>query len=285
MRALLLTVLLVPVLAQAAGAAGVPLRDAGVDLRDVPSLQRGARLYVDYCLACHSLRFQRYERTADDLRIPHDVALETLVPAGGRIGDLITSAIPPKSKDWFGGPPPDLTMVARVRSPDWLFTYLTSFYLDPARPFGVNNALFANVGMPHVLLGLQGRVVKGCAQVPAVDARGAELRDPLVPGRAVTEEKCTVSPHEADGLRQRGIPVACDATSGQCDLLVHEAGSGKLAPAEFDAVARDIVNFLYYVGEPMRLDRERIGVYVLLFLVVLFVLAWLLNREYWKDVH
>lgn len=262
MRGLLLSLLLVPLLGHTAGSSTVPLRDADVDLRDIPSLQRGAQLYVTYCLGCHSLRFQRYERTADDLQIPHDIALEMLVPAGGKIGDLMTSAIPQQSKNWFGGPPPDLTMVTRVRSPDWVFTYLTGFYLDESRPFRVNNTLFENVGMPHVLGDLQGRVT--CEPVTKQVAGRAELRDPLL-RRSTMED-------EAKKAKQPCV-------------LARQAGSGNLQPAEFDAAVRDIVNFLYYVGEPTRLDRQRIGVYVLLFLAVLFTLAWLLNREYWKDIH
>ncbi len=134
-----------------------PMEPVEPDLENVPSLQSGFKLYVNYCIGCHSLQYQRYERTADDLGIPHEVALDNLIFTGQKIGDLMTSSMDPdKAKDWFGAPPPDLTMVTRVRSPEWLYNYLKTFYLDETRPFGVNNGVFANVGMPNVLMHLQG---------------------------------------------------------------------------------------------------------------------------------
>ncbi len=230
------------------------------DLENLPSLQNGYRLYVNYCLGCHSLKYQRYERTADDLQIPHEVALEQLVFTGQRIGGLMTTAMDPeKAKDWFGAPPPDLTMVARVRGPEWVYNYLKTFYVDESRPFGVNNKVFPNVGMPHALLPLQGIQREGCLQVPEIAENGGERRDPLVPGKAVTQE--------------------------QCGLLYVEEGSGLYTPEQYDAAVYDITNFLHYVGDPSRLERHRIGIYVLLFLVILGVFTYLLNREFWKGIH
>ncbi|MEM7220146.1 MAG: cytochrome c1 [Pseudomonadota bacterium] len=229
------------------------------ELTNQPSLQNGAKLYMNYCIGCHSLKFQRYQRTAEDIGIPLDIAEETLIFTGQKIGGLMESAMPAeKAKAWFGGPPPDLTMVSRVRGSEWLYNYLRAFYIDESRPFGVNNGVFENVGMPHVLLELQGRVQKGCYQVPMVNEYGGERRDPLVPGKVLTEEKC--------------------------DVLKLEEGSGSMTAQEYDSAIFDLVNFLVYVGEPYALQRQRIGVFVLLFLVVLFGFAWLLNREYWKDV-
>jgi cytochrome c1 len=229
------------------------------DLQNKPSLQNGWRLYMNYCIGCHSLKYQRYERTADDLGVPHDIALETLIFTGQKIGEQMTTAMDPDlAKNWFGAPPPDLTLVARVRGEEWLYNYLKTFYLDDSRPFGVNNKVFENVGMPNVLQELQGTQVSDCTQVPKIGANGDPVRDPLDPGKAITEEKC-----------------------GQ---LVVQEGTGQLSPAEFDAVVYDIVNFLYYVGEPSRLERHRIGVFVVLFLIVLYIFALLLGREYLKDV-
>ncbi len=231
-----------------------PLTAMTPDLTDKPSLQRGFKLYVNYCLGCHSLKFQRYERTADDLGVPHDIALENLVFTGQKIGDLMaTSMREEEAKAWFGAAPPDLTMVTRAYGVDWLYTYLKTFYLDPTRPFGANNKVFENVGMPNVLMELQGVQREVC--------RGYKPIDPML-GNAVI-----------------GAP-----RERQC-LLEVETGTGLYNEAQFDAAVHDLVNFLHYVGEPTRLERERIGIYVLAFLAVLFVFTFLLNREYWKDVH
>ncbi len=230
------------------------------DLENLPSLQNGMRLYVNYCLGCHSLKFQRYERTADDLGIPHEIALENLVFSGQKIGELMTTAMEKESaKNWFGAAPPDLTMVTKVRSPEWVFNYLKTFYHDDSRPFGANNKVFPNVGMPNVLMGLQGVQREACIQKPKLAENGGEMRDPLIPGKAITEEKCG-------------------------ELVVDE-GTGLYDAEQFDAAVYDLTNFLYYVGEPTRLQRHRTGIYVILFLIILGCFTYLLNREYWKDVH
>jgi cytochrome c1 len=250
--------LLMPVVAMAA-ASNYPLEPMRPNLQDYPSLQSGARLYLNYCIGCHSLKFQRYERTADDLRIPHEVMLEHLVATNQRIGEQMTTAMNSQAaQNWFGAPPPDLTMVARVRGADWIYNFLKTFYIDDIRPLGVNNKVFPNVGMPHVLIGLQGVQTSECVQRPKMAPNGGEMRDPLEPGRPVTEERC-----------------------GQ---LVVAEGTGLMTPAEYDQAVYDISNFLYYVGEPTRLERHRLGVYVLLFLAILYVFAWLLGREYHKAV-
>ena len=247
--ALAFTLLLSAVLPQhalGASATSYPMEPMDPDLENLPSLQNGLKLYVNYCIGCHSLKFQRYERTADDLGVPHDVALEQIVFTGQKIGGLMESAMDPESaKKWFGAPPPDLTMVARVRSPEWLYNYLKTFYVDPNRPFGVNNLVFENVGMPHVLAELQGIPNRRCEQV-------------LKPSGQRVEE---------------------------CNSIVAEPGSGAMSKEEYDGAIYDLVNFLYYVGEPSRLERHRIGVFVLLFLIILGAFTYLLNREYWKDVH
>lgn len=251
--------LALPISAFAATQTDWPMVAFDADLHDKPSLQNGAKLYMNYCAGCHSLKFQRYERTADDLGIPHELMQSELIFTGQKIGGLMETAMPASSaKNWFGGPPPDLTMVNRVRGGTWVYNYLRAFYLDESRPFGVNNKVFENVAMPHVLLPLQGEVHSGCKQVPLVNENGGERRDPLVPGKAITQEKC--------------------------DQLVLVEGSGALTEAEYDQAVYDLVNFLQYVAEPSALDRQRIGVFVLLFLAILFGFAWLLNREYWKDV-
>ena len=249
-----------------------PMRSMQPDLRDAASLQRGVKYYVNYCLGCHSLKFQRYERTATDLDVPEELFIENLIFTGQKIGGLMATSMPTEeSKAWFGAAPPDLTMVARVRGVDWLYNYLMTFYVDEERPFGVNNKVFPNVGMPNVLMELQGEQREtGCGPEPA-DMLSGEV---AVVGalRALTSED---REKREDEIRSRS----------RCDDLVVKAGSGLLSEQEFDRAVYDIVNFLYYVGEPTRLERERLGLYVLIFLGILFVFAYLLNREYWKDVH
>ena len=249
-----------------------PMRSMQPDLRDTPSLQRGAKYYVNYCLGCHSLKFQRYERTATDLGVPEDMFIDNLIFTGQKIGGLMETSMPlEEAKAWFGAPPPDLTMVARVRGVDWLYNYLTTFYVDEDRPFGANNKIFPNVGMPNVLMELQGHQVEaacGPGSVSLMDGEKAVLEQV----KALTSED--PAKREAE-IRRRD----------RCDDLVVEAGTGLLSEEEFDQAVYDIVNFLYYVGEPARLERERLGMYVLLFLGILFVFSYLLNREYWKDIH
>ena len=127
------------------------------ELTDYGSMQRGANIAVNYCMGCHSFKYSRWERVADDLKIPHNLMMENLVFSGQKIGDLMDISMPAEdAKEWFGAVPPDLTLVARSRSPEWIYTYLKNFYVDPSRPLGVNNRVFKDVGMPHALLDLQG---------------------------------------------------------------------------------------------------------------------------------
>ena len=226
--------------AEAADAGYADLDHVETDFLDKPSLQRGFNTYMNYCVSCHALGYARYERTADDLEIPHELVLRNLVFDGSLIGDRIENTLADDDANaWFGVIPPDLTLIARVRGADWLYTYMRSFYNDPARPFGTNNSLFPNVGMPNVLYALQGDVL--------CDDHGT------------------------------GDPAQCD--------LSHVEGTGALAPAEFDAMTGDLVNFLHYIGEPIRHRREQIGIWVLAFLGVLYLSVALMSREFRKDYH
>ena len=250
----------------AAAEAAVPLEPMQPNLQDKPSLQRGMTLYMNYCIGCHSLKFQRYERTADDLDIPHQVALDNLVFTGQAIGGLMRNAMPPdNAANWFGAPPPDLTMVDRVRGTAWVYNMLKNFYVDPKRPFGVNNRVFPDIGMPHVLIGLQG--------VPRLEEAGYKPMD-LLHGDVI-ERGERVAVGEGHRLRPPRDPR---------HRIAVDPDSGALTPEEFDQAAYDLANFLHYVGDPGRERRHRIGIWVLAFLAGLFVLATLLNREYWKDV-
>ncbi|WP_045826402.1 ubiquinol-cytochrome c reductase [Teredinibacter turnerae] len=238
------------------GACGeVPCDHFHADLNDKESLQRGAKYFVNYCMGCHSANYSRYERVAEDLDIPKNEMLDNMVFGDQKIGELMTIAMAPeKSKKWLGATPPDLTLVARARSPEWLYTFLRNFYKDDTRPTGVNNKVFANVGMPHVLLELQG--LQECAPGEHRDAHGHTVRNAL------------------------GDPelVACGS------LKVGDV-KGSMDKEEFDEAVHDLVNFMTYMSEPVAESRVQIGIYVFMFLFVLLIFTWLLNREYWKDIH
>ena len=234
------------------------------NLNDKASLQSGAKYYMNYCMGCHSLQYARYERTANDLDIPVELFEANLkFDSSAKIGQLMTTAMPEKpAKKWFGAAPPDLTLVARARNPEWLYTYLRNFYQDPSRPWGVNNKVFPDVGMPHVLLELQG--MTACAPGPVHAANGGILRDPLTGEDILYGE---------DGK-----------ALNPCGNL-NNVTEGTMSTEEYDAAVYDLVNFLTYVAEPMAEERKRLGIYVLMFIAFLFVFAFLLNREYWKDIH
>lgn len=133
------------------------LEHAKVDLHDQASMQRGATLFVNYCVSCHSAEFMRYNRVGEDIGIPETLVAENLIFTGAQIGETMNVAMTSEDGEkWFGTPPPDLSLVGRSRGADWLYTYLKGFYIDESRPFGMNNVVFPDVGMPHVLAGLQG---------------------------------------------------------------------------------------------------------------------------------
>tara|TARA_B100001175_G_scaffold6175_1_gene4778 strand:- start:2917 stop:3759 length:843 start_codon:yes stop_codon:yes gene_type:complete len=232
---------------------------AEVDPYDVPSLQRGAQIYMNYCLGCHSLKFARYKRVSEDLEIPLDMFQENLIFGDQKLGDLINIGMESKeSKAWFGNSPPDLTLEAGLRGPDWIYTYLKSFYIDDSRPLGVNNKVYENVGMPHVLIEMQGEQFSVCKQVPQVASNGGIKQDPLT-GEQLTIEKC--------------------------GFLEVKNGTGTQTSEEFDQSMKDLTNFLAYMTDPMKKERETIGVYVLLYLFIFTILSYLLYIEFKKDLH
>ena len=196
-------------------AGDVHLDHANTDISDTASLQNGAKLFMNYCSGCHAIGFMRYNRIAQDLNLSDSLVAEHLMFAGEKLGETITTAMPKEgATKWFGGTPPDLSLVARSKGTDWIYTYLRGFYEDDSKVFGVNNKVLEGASMPDVLW-------------------------PLKESKSETE---------------------------------------------FDQDVRDITNFLDYVGEPAKLIRTSLGVWVLLFLGVLLVLTYLLKKEYWKDV-
>ncbi len=234
----------------AAGGPSIPMDHIETDIRDQESMQRGLALFTNYCFGCHSMKYARYERAAMDLGIPNELFEENLIFGEAKIGNLMEIAMPAdQAKAWFGAAPPDLTLTARLRGPDWLYNYLRAFYADEKRPYGVNNVVFKDVGMPHVLADLQGV----CAEAPEL---GVEPE---------------VDPLSGNIVKSSG-----------CKEFVVE---GSMTPEEYDEAIYDLVNFLEYVGEPSRLQSEELGRMVLIFLAFFFVFVYFLNKEYWRGIH
>jgi len=227
------------------------LDPAPIDIRDVASLQAGARSFVNYCLNCHSASLMRYSRLRD-IGLTDEQIKDNLLFSADKVGEMMSVSMSKKDgKDWFGAAPPDLSVVARSRGADWLYTYLRGFYRDPSTATGWNNVAFDRVAMPHVLWNLQGVRVR--TEVTLKDPSGKDLSDGHGGVRKVVKLE-TVTP-------------------------------GSMTKLEYDVLARDLVNFLVWVGEPNQVLRKQVGFWVLLVLGILIVLTWLLKKEYWKDVH
>lgn len=240
MKKFLIALLFAPLTAFASGG-GVPLDKAPVNPNDYASLQRGAKVFTNYCLNCHSAAAMRYSRLTD-IGLTEDQIKNNLLFAGDKVGETMAIAMTKKeAKEWFGAAPPDLSLIARSRDPDWLYTYLRSFYRDDSRPSGWNNTVFDKVGMPHVLWELQGEQVLKAARHGEHDAHAKPQFELVKPG--------------------------------------------KMTQAEYNAMVGDLVNYLAWMGEPVKTTRMQLGIIVLLFLGFFFVLAYYLKKEFWKDIH
>jgi ubiquinol-cytochrome c reductase cytochrome c1 subunit len=229
---------------------GIAWDKAPANTNELPALQNGAKLFVNYCLNCHSASYVRYNRLRD-IGLSEQQIKDNLLFATDKVGETMKAAIDPKeAKDWFGANPPDLSLVARSRSghggtgADYLYTYLRTYYRDPEKATGWNNLVFPNVGMPHVLWELQGE------------------REPIF-------EKVSAHGHESKVFTGRWKQVT----------------PGTMTPLEYDQAIGHLVGFMQWMGEPTQNSRVRIGVWVLLFLGVFTVFAWRLNAAYWKDIH
>ena len=246
MRTLLATIFLAAFTQFAvASESGLKLMNAKVDLHDKASLQRGAKMFVNYCVSCHSAQYMRYNRVAADLGIPEDVMKANLMFTTDKVGEPMVVAMRPEDGEtWFGVAAPGLSVVARSRGADWLYSYLNGFYVDATRASGVNNLYFPGAAMPHVLWELQG------------------LK------RAVFATETTQ-----------------DGATHQVFERFETARPGVLNEVEYQRATRDLVNFMVYVGEPAKLVRYALGIKVIGFLCIFFIAAYLLKREYWKDVH
>ena len=227
-----------PVLAIASGAE-VHLDKAPVNLKDQVSLQRGAKLFTSRCLACHSAAYMRYNRLTDIGMTEEQIKKDLELPEDVKLGSTMQAAMDANSaKLAYGVAPPDLSVISRSRSADWLYTYLRSFYVDSARSTGWNNVIFPSVGMPHVLSDMQG------------------------------EQSLKVENHEGHETRKLELTTP-----------------GSMTPAEYDSAVADLTNFLVFMGEPAKLVRYNLGLIVIGFLLVLFVLVYALKKEMWKDIH
>lgn len=247
LKAFAAVLLLLPAFALASEA-GVKLDRAPIDPMDIVSLQRGAHTFVNYCLNCHSANYMRYNRLRD-IGLTEQQIRDNLVLTGGKVGDLMkTALVPQEGKEWFGTAPPDLTVVARSRSSeagsgsDWLYTYLRTFYRDATRPTGWNNVVYPNVAMPHALWQLQGEQV---------------LKEVEEPG---------------PGYMRRVHKLELEKP-------------GQLKQGDYDQLVADLVNYMTYMSEPARHDRIKIGLYAMIVLFVLIALSYALKKEFWKDVH
>jgi ubiquinol-cytochrome c reductase cytochrome c1 subunit len=217
------------------------LEPANTNIKNQPSLQRGAKYFVNYCLGCHSAKYVRYNRLAEDLQLTEQQLVDNLMFTGERPFDTMAIAMKPEDATrWFGVEPPDLSLIARARGTDYLYTFLRSFYVDPSRPSGANNVVLRGAAMPPVLWELQG----------------------------IQRAKFRMDPDHGEVFE--GF-----------DLVT----TGQLTEAQFDEVVRDIVNFLDYIGEPIKREREALGIRVIGFLLVFLLIAYLLKKEIWKDVH
>lgn len=246
----------------ASGGADIRMEPAQINRLDMASQQRGARIFVNYCLNCHTAKYMRYNRLTD-LGLTEAEIRDNLMFAGDKIGETMSVAMrPADAKAWFGVPPPDLTVEARVRGADWLYNYFLAFYKDDSTPSGWNNLIFPNVAMPHVLQHLGGS------------------------NRLVTKEFKTHEEAQAAALAARGIVVLGPGKNHTFVVqTITQETPGELSPVEYQHVVADLVNFLDYMGEPSKNHRTRLGLIVLLYLGLLFFFAYWMKREYWKDVH
>jgi len=221
---------------------------ADTDVANNASLQRGARNFSNYCLGCHSLKYERYSRLGQDLAIPPDLLNKYLVQPGDKDTNYILTSMPAADAEvWFGKTPPDLSLMARARGTDYLYRFLKTFYIDPTRQTGANNLQLPSTAMPHVLSELEG------------------LKKPVYK---------SVEKMGEDGK----------ATTEQVFDHFEQVAPGRMNAEEYDGFVRDTVAFLSYVGEPAQIQRHSLGIWVVLFLLVFTWLAWLLKKEYWKDV-
>ncbi len=252
-------------------AAEEPIRldSAPIDPRDVASLQSGARSFVNYCLNCHSAGMMRYHKLLD-LGLTEQQVKDNLLFTADKIGELMNVALTRKdAKEWLGTAPPDLSVIARARGPDWLYTYMRSFYRDPESATGWNNMVFDRVAMPHVLWTLSGQQVQ-------VERKFKDMEQAEAIGRQQKNawKIDVLTPDQAGKDGERFILKT-----------IRTETAGSLSQIDYDIMIRDLVNFMTWMSEPNQVTRKQVGYIVILVLLLLLVLTYLLYKEFWKDVH
>ncbi|UJF24566.1 cytochrome c1 [Suttonella sp. R2A3] len=234
------------------GSATYPNEHFNPDVSNQESLQRGAKYFVNYCAACHSVQYQRYNRLFEDAGIPEEVGEENLIFTGAKVPEQMHNAMTAESGEkWFGKAPPDLSLTARAKGSNFIYNYLNAFYVDDSRPLGFNNSVFPGASMPNPLWQLQG------LQKPVYES---EKHCEQVDGEEVCEETHTLVDFES-------------------------VSEGELSSEQYKQVTADLTNFLAYVSDPSALDRMRIGPWVLIFIVFLTIIFYILKKEYWRDIH
>ncbi|WP_251358026.1 cytochrome c1 [Kangiella sp. TOML190] len=267
-----------PVAFSAGGGATYPNDHANINLADKESLQNGAKLFINYCAGCHSMEYVRYSRIAQDLGLSEEQVMENLVLGDQKFGETLKKSMNPKlAKKWFGVDPLDLTLAARVRGEDWLYNYLRSFYKDSSRPFGVNNTVFPDVGMPHVLADLQGTQELSEDWV-SVEAAIHEAKNIIANAEASEQQKAEANSklHEAEAMKSE---------LSQDGKIFVQTAKGSMTPEDYDHNIRDLVAFMAYTANPVKLQSKSMGIWAILFLVLLLIPAYFMKKEFWKDVH
>jgi ubiquinol-cytochrome c reductase cytochrome c1 subunit len=255
-------VVLAATLTVSAEESGTRLMPAPAHRLSTESLQKGARNFVNYCLTCHSAQYMRYNRLTD-LGLDEQEIRDNLMFATDKLGSTMTVAMPKADAvAWLGSAPSDLSVEARVRGKDWLYSYLLGFYRDEKTVTGWNNLVFHNVSMPHVLWKLSG--VQRLVETEYEDEEKAEAAVIAAKGLAMAER---INDHKF-----------------MVKTLAQEL-PGTMDPVEYKAFVADLTNFLDYIAEPTRNERINIGIGVLIYLGLLLVFAYALKRAYWKDVH
>ncbi len=249
---IIVTGLLLPAIGWGAGGYTFPQDEIEIDWDDKAAMQRGARTFVNYCLSCHSAAYSRFNRVGEDLGISDDLVRENLIfttDINGdktKVGELMKTTMTTEyAEDAFGTVPPDLSLIARSRSVNWLYNYLRGFYIDDSRVgIGVNNGVFNNVGMPHILVELQG--LQKPKYKTITDSHGNETE--IIVGFEIVKP-------------------------------------GSMTKSEYDQTIYDLVAFLDYLAEPYKQTRKNVGTGVIIFLFAFLILAYALKKEYWKDIH
>lgn len=232
-----------------AAGGGAVLEEADIDPGQIPSLQRGARNFMNYCSGCHSAQYVRFNTIGKHLELSEEQLLDNLMFNADKTYETIRSSMPAADAErWYGTAPPDLSLMARSKGADYIYTFLKSFYVQEGSPTGVDNIVMPSTSMPHVLWGLQGY------------------------------QKAIFSEHKEEDDK------------GNVTTTMHFEGfeqvsAGSLDAEDFDDFVRDTVNFLAYISEPIRAERRKIGTWVIMYLLVFLIIAYMLKKQIWKDVH